>query len=190
MPNDMDLTPLLYFYLIISAAMVLFAIIIVIATWRILKKMDKPGVLALIPFVGWYVVFKGCWGSRCAKKYVFALVIMYIAMYVGLFAGQSFSPDGYVVEMWDKEMMIVQLLTNEITFAQFVAQMGTLQCVCMLIELIALVYILLLSIGFSFRLAKAFEYGFFFGLGLLLMPYLFYLILAFGGSEYDESYAD
>ncbi len=188
MPEDqvMDLTPLVDMFLIIFAVAAVFAIITVIATWRILKKMDKPGVLALIPFVGSYVVFKGCCGASCARKYVFALIVMYICTYMPSILSQQ----DYFTQTIENEMMITQLLTNEITFAQFVEQMGTVQCVCMLVEFIALVVILVLTIGYSFRLAKAFDHGFFFGLGLLLMPYIFYFVLAFGDSEYDDYYVD
>ena len=46
--------------------------------------------------------------------------------------------------------------------------------------------VLFVSIIDSFRLAKLFGKAPVFGVGLLLLPFIFYSILAFGSAEYDE----
>ena len=47
--------------------------------------------------------------------------------------------------------------------------------------------VLFVSIIDSFRLAKLFGKAPVFGVGLLLLPFIFYSILAFGSAEYDET---
>jgi len=47
--------------------------------------------------------------------------------------------------------------------------------------------VLFVSIIDSFRLAKLFGKAPVFGVGLLMLPFIFYAILAFGSAEYDEA---
>ena len=46
--------------------------------------------------------------------------------------------------------------------------------------------VLFVSIIDSVRMAKVFGKSPVFGVGLLLLPFIFYLVLAFGSSDYDE----
>lgn len=55
------------------------------------------------------------------------------------------------------------------------------------IQFISTIGIALLSIYASYKLSKVFEHGIGFTLGLILLPFIFYPILAFGKSEYNSS---
>jgi len=53
-----------------------------------------------------------------------------------------------------------------------------------LVPIVNFVAILVLAIMVPFRLAKSYGKGIGWGFGLLFLPFIFYLILAFGSSEY------
>lgn len=104
-------------YLILILA---FALISIIATWKIFTKADEPGWASIIPIYNLYVMFKIVWG----KGWYFLLL------------------------------------------------------------LIPVVHIVI-GIMHVFKLAKAFGKGTGFGFGLLLLPFIFTLILAFGDAQYE-----
>lgn len=55
---------------------------------------------------------------------------------------------------------------------------------CLIGELIIAIEMLCLTVRINFRMSKAFGHGFWFGLGLWLLPFIFTFVLGFGKSEY------
>lgn len=55
---------------------------------------------------------------------------------------------------------------------------------CSIGELIFAINVLYLTIRINFRVSKAFGHGFWFGVGMWLLPFIFTFILGFGSSEY------
>ena len=55
---------------------------------------------------------------------------------------------------------------------------------CSIGQLIIALNLLYLTVRINFRMAKSFGHGFWFGLGLWLLPFIFTFILGFGKSEY------
>lgn len=53
-----------------------------------------------------------------------------------------------------------------------------------LVFIISAIILLVMTFKINFKLSRAFGHGFLFGLGLFLFPYIFELILGFGGSKY------
>lgn len=62
--------------------------------------------------------------------------------------------------------------------------------VCSLIEIVVGIYVIVMTVRFYIRMAKAFGHGTGFGIGLWLLPHIFTLVLGFGGSAYVGSAED
>lgn len=61
---------------------------------------------------------------------------------------------------------------------------GIVATLCMISELIFAIELLYLTVRINFRVAKSFGHGFWFGIGLWLLPVIFTFILGFGSDEY------
>ena len=60
----------------------------------------------------------------------------------------------------------------------------TIEILCSIAELIIAVELLYLTVRINFRMSRAFGHGFWFGLGMWLLPFIFTFVLGFGKSEY------
>tara|TARA_B100000963_G_scaffold359976_1_gene389098 strand:+ start:6233 stop:6649 length:417 start_codon:yes stop_codon:yes gene_type:complete len=106
----------------------LLLVIILVASWKIFIKAERPGWALLIPFYNIYVFTQ----ILCRPKWWVVLYFFGIVPFAGSFA------------------------------------------------------VLFVSVVDSIRLAKLFGKTPAFGVGLILLPFIFYLILAFGNATYCE----
>lgn len=119
----------------IMAIVLVVAVILTIAYWKMFKKAGQPGWAAIVPFYCNVVL------SKVAGVNIWFYLGILIAVVVGIF---------------------VPLISTLATIANFVWM-----------------------IVIAFKLPSKFGKGTGFGVGLWLLPFIFYPILAFGKSEYQ-----
>ena len=63
--SDPDALSIIFgaYALVISAAAIVFSILIIIGIWKVFTKAGEPGWMALIPFLNTYKIFKIAWGN-------------------------------------------------------------------------------------------------------------------------------
>lgn len=131
-------------------------IIDVIASWKLFSKAGRRGWLAIIPLVKDCVLFKIVWNkSKFWKLFWYSLIS-------GLISGVM--ETGVLLGLPGGQYITIALS---------------------IISLIFSIGIFIIAIQLPFKISYAYGHGTLFGLGLLLFPFIFKLILAFGRSEYQ-----
>lgn len=130
----------------------------ILAAWKILVKTGEPGWKCLIPFVGPYTMFKKFW-----KPLYFWLTILFSVII------------GVLLSIW--------LIAFEEGGATM-AGVGFTGLVWALYAVFAVVLIVW-QVKFSLGMARSFGYGGGFAAGLIFLPTIFQLILAFNNDAYQ-----
>ena len=145
--------------MIVSLVLIAMLVLLVIARWRLFSKAGEKGWKSLIPIYSSYVMYRIVWN---AKSFVIYVVLWAVSVVATLFSGQYvFLPDG--------QMMFVGGGNFILGFISTIASIGVL------------VYMVL----FAIKTALAFGKRPAFAVGLLLLPSIFTLILAFGSAKYQ-----
>lgn len=140
----------------------IFYILTVIASWKILTKAGEKGWKALIPIYNVYVLYKivkmqkWFWITLCAS-FVYGMIL----------ALNGYNPD-------------TNKFSDNLTVGNTVA-IGISTIVMMAIGL----YV---QITYAIRTSRAFGHGTAFAVGLFFFQNIFWLILGFGGSKYNKKY--
>ena len=145
--------------MIIAIIMLVMLVLLVVARWRLFGKAGEKGWKSLIPIYSSYVMYKLVWN---AKSFVIYVVLWAISVIATLASGQ------YVL-LPDGQMMYVGGGNFILGFISTIASIGVL------------VYMVL----FAIKTALAFKKHPAFAVGLLLLPSIFTLVLAFGSAEYQ-----
>ena len=144
----------------IGAGYYIFSVIIVaaviVAWWRIFSKAGEKGWKILIPVYNMYVMYKLFW-----KAAIFAIMIVLSIVAV---IGSS-------VTMYGAVMSVLQGGSSTFYIGLFLL-------------VASMIVILILDIIFYNKVSKAFGHGAGFTVGLVLLPFIFLLILAFDSSKY------
>ena len=138
-----------------------FFILMVVAMWKIFAKAGEPGWKAIIPIYNVYIYFK----IAGMKNWFWALFIVEIAVSIlSAFSNGAIITDqaGNVVSIQNPIFPILMLAA-----AIFEIVVAIMQCA---------------------KLSKAFGRGIGTTLGLIFLPNIFQLILAFGSAKYDKKF--
>ena len=148
---------------------IIFAILQIIAGWKILEKAGEPGWKILIPFYNYYILLK-ILGLKTWFWFTIALYILVGACFaIGKF-------DVNILMTGTQEEIEFYINTYDFASNPMV-----------LVSLILCVgYSIVLGILYAYRLSKAFGHGIGFAIGNLLLPGIFWLILGFGKSKYSK----
>lgn len=142
--------------IVLLIVLVLWALF-AIAHWRMFTKAGEKGWKSLIPIYSDYTLFKLVWNI----KSFWILVVLWVVMAVSnAFSGQYTVVDGQLVFI-DAGNIFVNIIG-------YVSSVGIV------------LYTVLLGIKTSLAYGK----GMVFSLGLVLLPNIFSLILAFGSAKY------
>lgn len=147
--------------IIVLALFVVFAtlVMVVVARWRLFTKASEKGWKSIIPFYSSYTMYKIAWST---KNFWIYLVLWAVYAVTTLTSGQYAIVSG-----------------GQMVYA------GGGNSILGVISTIASLGILLYSVIFSIKLALAYGKRPTFAIGLLLLPGIFTLILAFGSAEYQ-----
>lgn len=132
-------------------------LLLVIAHWKMFTKAGEKGWKALIPIYSDYTLYKLVWNTKSFWIFVVSTIL---TVYTSFFCGQYAISAGQLVYVGGGNMLI--------SIVSFIASMAML---C---------YAVMCTINTAFAYGK----GFGFALGLVLLPNIFALILAFGSAEY------
>ena len=135
---------------ILLGTLLIFAIVTLVAMWRIFKKAGIPGWYVLIPIYNVYVMYKHFWNVGAFKRY-----LVWSIIYGVITAVLRMIPLGDAVY---STLYIIGDVTSFLLFINV--------------------------LGFNYRLAKSFDRGFMFSLGLTFLAPFFDWILGLGDCDY------
>lgn len=147
---------------IVMAFSIVFYVLTIIATWRILKKAGQPGWKCLIPIYNVYMLYKivgmpgWFWGLLLVN--ILLIIVMNFDHTLGYFIGDANQPT------FDAGAHIPTVIA--LAVAGIVSLCG--------------------GILYAWRTSKAFGHGVGFFLGLFFLQPLFWLIIGFGKSKYNK----
>lgn len=145
----------------IIVGILVFYVLTVIASWKIFEKAGEKGWKALIPIYNTYIMYKitnmtGWFWATLAASLFYSIV---------------FSASGLNTNMTTQEAANINWGQNPLA-------------------IVAVLVLLVVSIWggilYAIRLAKAFNKGAGFVVGLIFLPNIFWLILGFGKAKYDK----
>ena len=125
--------------IVMSIFILVIAILVIVAMWKIFQKAGEPGWKAIIPFYNSYTMYKIVWDTK----------FFWINFGLGVLTG------------------IINLLPP-LAFIGYIVSIATFVIEVMLLN----------------KLAKSFGHGTGFTIGLIFLPYVFFLILGFGSDEF------
>lgn len=140
---------------------IVFYVIFIVAYLKILVKAGEKGWKALIPFYNVYLMYK----IVNMKSWFWYLIGMSICAEIMILA------DSYQYNINFNQINIFDIAAHPMTSIAVIGMS--------IISLTALVI-------YVYRTSKVFGHGDGFAIGLLFFPYIFWLILAFGKSDYDK----
>lgn len=133
-------------------------ILLMVAHWRMFTKAGEKGWKSLIPLYSDYTLYKLVWNTKSFWIFLASSILTIITtFFCGSYAVTS---AGEVVYLGESNMIVGVI--------SFVASM------------VMLFYIVMSTVNTAFAYGK----GFGFALGLVVLPNIFTLILAFGSAEY------
>lgn len=148
------------------------AVLTFVAYWKIFVKMGEPGVKAIIPFYNNYTLY-----NRLLRDDWY-YISMTLSCLVGiLFFPPIFSSNAVLSAASANVLYLSVLLTSGISVN---AGSVFLICLCCLLCVLSLA----ISAVLMTKLAHAFGHGAIFTVGLILLPSVFLMILAFSGDRY------
>ena len=143
---------------------ILFCILMIIATWKIFKKAGEPGWKSIIPIYNLYIMFKIV---NMKSWFWWLLGISLISSVVAVVNNSAtlYYMSGLEVQTIDFNTIPVAVL------------------ITMLIESAVAIWA---GIVYCYRMSKVFGHGLGYTFGLIFLPNIFQLIIAFGSSKYDK----
>lgn len=138
-------------------AVIAFYVLTVVASWRIFTKAGEKGWKALIPIYNTYVSYKIV-GMK--SWFWISLIVSFVLNFIAnMNGGMKFDNNGNLVN--PSTIALVCFWGNTIFSA-------------------------VVSVMYAIKLGKAFNKGTGFTVGLVLLPNIFWLILAFGSAKYNK----
>lgn len=136
----------------------IFYILIIIAWWKIFSKAGEKGWKSLIPIYNVYIIFK----ISGIKGWFWYNLIIVIACSIitGVAGGIQYNENFEIV--------------------------GKPSMVAIIATLFSYIFSFIVTIYMNYKLAKAFNKGIGYTLGLILLPNIFTLILGFGSAKYNK----
>ena len=145
---------------VIAVAGIACAIIMLIATWKIFTKAGEKGWKVLIPFYNAYIAFKISGFKSGFWTLLATEIAVFVAIFIAAATGDATVVNGQVTEFHNAIYPIITIVAAIIEIV-----IGVVGC---------------------YKLAKAFKRGIGTTLGLIFLPFIFTLILAFGSAKYDK----
>ena len=148
---------------LLSTYFIVFYVLYIIACWRIFEKAGEKSWKALIPFYNMYITYKivgmknWFWGMIILS--IVVSIITAIDGAVGLTSIREVDPNTF-----DFQAHIVSFITLLINF-------------CINVYVVCV---------YSWRTSKIFGHGLGWTVGLILVPNIFWLMIAFGESKYNK----
>lgn len=139
----------------------IYYVICIIAYWKILEKAGEKGWKALIPIYNVYLMYK----IVNMKSWFWYLIGMSICAEIMM------AFDGFPYGVSAEQMQYLTFATHPMTLIAIIGMS--------IITLIA-------TIIYVYRTSKVFGHGIGYAIGLFFLPFIFWLILAFGKSKYDK----
>ena len=144
---------------------IIFYILMVIASWKILEKAGEPGWKALIPIYNVYMLYK----IVGMKNWFWTTII------VSIVSSLIMTTLGYNPNMMTANQ-IAAIEPAKMTFVYIIA-------------IAELVFYIVMAVIYSIRTSRAFGHGTGFAVGLFFLSSIFWLILGFGRSKYNKKVA-
>ncbi|MBR0467445.1 hypothetical protein IJJ53_00815 [Candidatus Saccharibacteria bacterium] len=142
---------------------IVFFVLMVVANWKIFKKAGEPGWKSIIPIYNVYIMFK----IVNMKNWFWWL--LGISIISSIITAVNNSTSFYF-------MSSAEIQATDIT------TIPAIVLVAMLVESIIAIWA---GIVYAYRTSKVFGHGLGYTLGLIFLPNIFQLILAFGSSKYN-----
>ena len=142
---------------------IVFFVLMVVANWKIFKKAGEPGWKSIIPIYNVYIMFK----IVNMKNWFWWL--LGISIISSIITAVNNSTSFYF-------MSSAEIQATDIT------TIPAIVLVAMLVESIIAIWA---GIVYAYRTSKVFGNGLGYTLGLIFLPNIFQLILAFGSSKYN-----
>lgn len=144
--------------MVVNIASIAITVFTIVCMWKVFSKAGEGGWKILIPIYNVYIQFK----IANAKKRFWMCLLLTLAIPVIL----ATMIDGIIYEM---QMLGAFIMDND-------------RAIRLLAVLILALVIFIINVTVNFSMAKAFGLPGIFGLGLWLLPFIFYAIIAFSGS--------
>ena len=141
--------------------------IFALAMWKVFSKMGLEGWKGIIPVYNIYVLFRELWDVKAFLQYLIVLIVSVILVA----AGTVLAAGG----------IAAAAVTGTGLGASAVG------VILMLAAIVLMVYALVVWIRLAYKLSAAFGHGAGFTVGMIFIPYIILLVLAFGSSEYRPS---
>lgn len=148
-------------FAVIGIFVLVWAILGIIAGWKIFEKAGEPGWKILIPIYDIYIFYK------IVGMKMWFWISLAVAVIGGIIIGaMGFDPNTISVNSFSGNTLVPALI--------YVAEM---------------IFALVIAIMLYCRLSKVFGHGVGFTIGLVFLSGIFLMILGFGGSKYDKKIA-
>lgn len=144
--------------MVVNIASIAITVFTIVCMWKVFTKAGEGGWKILIPIYNVYIQFK----IANAKKRFWACFLLTLAIPVIL----ATMIEGIIYEM---QMLGACIIDND-------------RAIRLLAILILALVGFVINVTVNFSMAKAFGLPGIFGLGLWLLPFIFYAIIAFSGS--------
>lgn len=146
-----------------------------IANWKVFTKMGEAGWKSLIPFYRDYILWGKVW--NCGRYFVY--LVLSLIIYIIVPIAEKINTD------WQNLKNAGGSLTGP--EAMQIAMPALILCV---VVLIIGIFVCILDFKFARRLAKSFNQGTLFAIGIFFFPTLFSFILGFGNFSYIGNQSD
>ena len=146
--------------------LVVFWILTVIASWKILQKAGEPGWKAIIPIYNIYMLYKivgmsGWFWAEIVCSFVLGIIM--------------------VADNTSETMYMTTAQLQAFDWGSHIPTLIGVIATC--------IFSLALQVIYSIRTSKAFGHGGGFAAGLFFLPIIFWFILGFGSSKYNKKVA-
>ena len=133
-------------------------VLLVVARWRMFTKAGVPGWKSIIPIYSEYVLYKIVWNTR--SFWFFCGATLLTMLFTALSGQYAMLPSGEMVYVGGGNFIF-----GALTF-------------------VASIVVMFYSVMCAVKTAMAFGKGAVFAIGLVLLPNVFTMILAFGSAKY------
>ena len=134
--------------------LLVFYILVVIAFWKIFKKMGEPGWKAIIPFYNVYIIYKRCWKTS----------MFWVTIIIALGAGILISAGGVTLTETGYDTSHITALGYVGAVVEFIAAVMGIMC--------------------EYFMYKSFGHGVGWLILSIFFPNIIALVLGFGSSQY------
>lgn len=143
---------------IVGIVAIVMWVLLIIAHWKMFEKAGEPGWKSLIPIYSDYTLYKIVWSPKGFVIFVVAIVAASILSSMN--NTYAYTADGNLIQIGTPNMFL--------EFLNMIAYFGVL-----------ITYVVL-----NAKTAISFGKGMAFAIGLVLLPNVFTMILAFGKAKY------